>query len=93
MPEIYVIVRWPDDSIMHCYSPSLVIREYLEVGASYSLPDFLERSRTALAIASDRVREKFGSPCVLAARQLEQIETKARGFDASGGVVHVESYR
>jgi uncharacterized repeat protein (TIGR04042 family) len=93
MPEIYVIVRWPDESIMHCYSPSLVIREYLELGTSYSVRDFLERSRTALSIASDRVREKFGSPCVLAARQLEQIEIKARGFDPTESVVHVESYR
>ncbi len=93
MPEIYVIVRWPDDSIMHCYSPSLVIREYLEVGASYSVGDFLERSRRALSIASDRVREKLGTPCTLAARQLEQIEIKARGFEPTGGVVHVESYR
>jgi len=93
VPEIHVIVRWPDESIMHCYSPSLVIREYLELGASYSVLDFLERSRTALSIASDRVREKFGAPCALAARQLEQIEIKARGFDRTGGVVRVESYR
>jgi uncharacterized repeat protein (TIGR04042 family) len=70
-----------------------VIRDYLELGASYSVADFLERSRAALAIASDRVREKFGTPCALAARQLEQIEVKARGFDRTGGVVRVESYR
>ncbi len=93
MPEIHVVVRWPDDSIMHCYSPSLVIREYLELGASYPVLDFLERSRTALSIASDRVRENFGTPCALAARQLERIEVKARGFDRTGDVVHVESYR
>jgi uncharacterized repeat protein (TIGR04042 family) len=93
MPEMHVVVRWPDDSIMDCYSPSLVIREYLELGASYSVVDFLERSRTALGIASERVREKFGTPCTLAARQLEQIETKARAFDGSAGAVRVESYR
>ncbi len=93
MPEIHVVVRWPDDSIMHCYSPSLVIRDYLELGASYSVADFLERSRTALSIASDRVRDKFGMPCALAARQLEQIEVKARAFDRTAGAVRVESYR
>jgi len=88
-----VVVRWPDGSRMTCYSPSLIIREYLEVGAAYSVPEFLDRSRTALSLASDRVREKFGYPCARAARQLAQIEAKSRALSDLGGAVCIESYR
>ncbi len=78
---------------MTCYSPSLIIREYLEVGAVYSVPEFLDRSRTALSRASDRVRETFGYPCARAARQLAQIEAKSRALSDRGGTVCIESYR
>ncbi len=94
MPEMHVLVRWPDDSVMACYSPSLIIREYLEVGATYPLDDFVERSREALSLASERVREKFGFSCSRAAQQLVQIEAKARMFaDVPGRAVRIESYR
>jgi uncharacterized repeat protein (TIGR04042 family) len=93
MPELRVVVRWPDDSIMTCYSPSLVIREYLEVGSAYPVAEFVERSRAALAIASDRVREKYGFACVRAAHALAEIEAKARALGADpSGAVRVESF-
>jgi uncharacterized repeat protein (TIGR04042 family) len=57
------VVRWPDDTVTACYSPSLVVRDYLEVGKTYPLDDFVARSRTALTIASQRVEEKYGFPC------------------------------
>jgi uncharacterized repeat protein (TIGR04042 family) len=81
MPEMHFVVRWPDDATLTYYSPSLVIREYLEPGAAYALPEFIERSRTALCIASERVRAKYGFACPRAARTLEQIEAKAREFE------------
>ncbi len=55
MPEMWFVVRWPDGSSETCYSPSLVIKEHFREGDLYAVPDFLERSRTALRIASDRV--------------------------------------
>lgn len=94
MPEMHVVVRWPDDSVTACYSPSLVIREYLEVGTTYPLDDFVERAREALSIASERVREKYGFACSRAAHQLAQIEAKARALaHLPDRVVRVESYR
>jgi uncharacterized repeat protein (TIGR04042 family) len=39
MPEMHFVVRWPDGAEMRCYSPSLVVREHLEVG----LQDILVR--------------------------------------------------
>jgi uncharacterized repeat protein (TIGR04042 family) len=77
MPEMHFIVRWPDGDEMRCYSPSLIVREYLQVGGSYAVADFLERSRTMLTIAAERVRAKYGFYCTAAMAQLEQIEVHA----------------
>jgi uncharacterized repeat protein (TIGR04042 family) len=81
MPEMRFHIRWPDGTPETCYSPSLVIKDYFAVGADYALADFLERSRVALGIASDRVKAKYGRPCSLALAQLARIETTARGFN------------
>ncbi len=80
MPEMQFTVHWPDDSVMRCYSPSLVIREYFTVGERYAVDDFVARSREALTIASERVRAKFGYPCANAMRQLDEIDAKAAVF-------------
>jgi len=80
MPEMQFQIRWPDGSEASCYSPSLVIKDYLKVGETYTLNDFLEKSRTALNIASDRVRAKYGFPCGRAMGQLQAIEAAAAQF-------------
>jgi uncharacterized repeat protein (TIGR04042 family) len=85
MPEIRFRIRWPDGTMELCYSPSLVIRDFLSVGASYSLDEFLSRSRTALDIASERVKKKYGWQCSRARAQLNRIETAAAGFAAMPG--------
>ena len=58
MPEMHFTVRWPDGCEHTCYSPSLIVQEYLTPGQRYALPDFLQRTHTALSIASERVRAK-----------------------------------
>ncbi|HEY4317467.1 MAG TPA: MSMEG_0570 family nitrogen starvation response protein [Herbaspirillum sp.] len=94
MPEMHFSVRWPDDTTTDCYSPSLVVKEYLEVGKSYSVADFVERSRTALNIGSERVREKFGYACSSALDQLGRIEQIAGGFDQQENAqVVVEAFK
>ena len=80
MPEMWFEVRWPDGSTDTCYSPSLVIRDYFREGEAYALADFVERSRTALKAASDRVESKYGRPCSLALGQLSSIENAASRF-------------
>jgi uncharacterized repeat protein (TIGR04042 family) len=93
MPEMRFVVRWPDETVMSCYSPSLVVREFMEVGGEYSLGEFLERSRSALTVASERVREKYGFPCSNAAAQLAEIErTTARFAGLPDGTVRVEAF-
>ena len=83
MPEMHATVRWPDGSRARCYSPSLVLAEHLEEGASYALDDFVGRVRAALTEASERVRVKYGFPCRRAAAALAGIEDEARRFAAS----------
>ena len=80
MPEMHFTVRWPDGDDTRCYSPSLVVREYLEVGRSYPLPDFMERSRTMLNIGSERVRAKYGFACSTALDQLRALEERADAY-------------
>jgi uncharacterized repeat protein (TIGR04042 family) len=80
MPEVHFLIRWPDGAADRCYSPSRVIREFLSPGQSYALADFLQRSRAGLAVASDRVEEKYGHACSRAAAQLARIETVAETF-------------
>jgi len=89
MPEMHFSVRWPDGAEMRCYSPSLVVREYLEVGARYTIADFMERSRTMLNIGSERVRAKYGFACSAAMDQLATLEERAAGFDGAGAVTVV----
>ena len=86
MPEMHFVVRWPDGAEMRCYSPSLVVREHLEVGRTYQLADFLTRSRTALSIGSERVKAKYGYYCTAAMDQLAAIEARAADVDPAGTV-------
>lgn len=80
MPEMRFTVRWPDGSIEECYSPSLVMHDYLEAGTSYTVAEFVARSRTALDIASERVAAKFGFACTSALAQKGQIESVTSRF-------------
>ena len=86
-------VRWPDGSATRCYSPSLVIKDYLTPGASYPIAEFVERSRLALIVASERVREKYGFQCGHAQHQREEIEAiGARFADMPEARVTVEAF-
>lgn len=80
MPEINFKIKWPDGTSEICYSPSLVVKKYFTPGEEYPLNDFVEKSRTALNIASDRVKEAYGFPCSRALGQLKQIELKASQY-------------
>ncbi len=93
MPEMHFVVRWPDYTVETCYSPSLVIREHFAVGNTYALADFVSRSRAALTIASERVREKHGFACSLALGQLATIEARAETFAThQGASVTIEAF-
>ncbi len=91
MPEMYFQVRWPDGSRQRCYSPSLVIEDFLRPEQSYPIAEFVSLSSEALEAAGGRVREKYGFGCAAAVGQLAEIERRAAGF-AGAGMVTVERF-
>ena len=87
MPEMTFQVRWPDGSETACWSPSLVMHDHLVTGAEYPLAEFVERSTTALQIASERVAAAYGFACTSAMQQ--QAEIVAIAATHAGGAVRV----
>ncbi len=93
MPEMRFHVRWPNGARAVCYSPSLVIKDYFSPGSAYPLDEFVEKCRTALEIASERVRAKYGFACTAAMSQLAVIEETAQKFaDTPQALVTVEAF-
>lgn len=92
MPEVFFDVRWPDGVTQRCYSPSTVIADYFAPGGEYGLDEFVSRSRTALGIAGERVREKYGFFCTGASAELVRIEQTAATYArVVGATVTVEA--
>ncbi|MEV6902128.1 MSMEG_0570 family nitrogen starvation response protein [Amycolatopsis sp. NPDC051372] len=92
MPEVVFRVRWPDSSVQRCYSPSTVVEEHFAAGEGYPVAEFVERSRAALTLASERVLARFGFPCSRAAAQLADIERRAGAFGDESARVVVEAF-
>jgi uncharacterized repeat protein (TIGR04042 family) len=92
MPEMHFIVQWPAGDQMRCYSPSLIVREYLQVGGRYPVEEFVARSRTMLNIASERVKAKYGYICTAALDQLAEIEARAAAQPPSVAFVTVVAF-
>ncbi|MEL7068590.1 MAG: MSMEG_0570 family nitrogen starvation response protein [Cyanobacteria bacterium J06634_6] len=92
MPEINFKIKWPNGREETCYSPSLIVKEYFQPGETYTIQDFLGRSRESLQIASDRVHEKYGFPCSRALGQIRRLETAAQPYldDPEGQVTFLQ---
>ncbi|GAA4667555.1 MSMEG_0570 family nitrogen starvation response protein [Frondihabitans cladoniiphilus] len=87
MPEMTFDVRWPDGSESSCYSPSLVMHDFLDRGAVYALDEFVDRSSAALDLAGERVRATYGFVCTSAIQQKNEIVQAAGAF--GGGSVEI----
>ncbi|XXX76852.1 MSMEG_0570 family nitrogen starvation response protein [Sorangium sp. So ce134] len=85
MPEMRFVIEWPSGEQQVCYSPSLVVKEHLDVGESYPIDDFVSRCRRALDIASERVFKKYGFPCSLARAEAARIASAAARFHGQSG--------
>jgi uncharacterized repeat protein (TIGR04042 family) len=93
MPEVRFRIRWPDDRLEICYSPSTAIKTVFEPGRAYPLADFLARSEEGLNRASERVRQVYGFACSSAHAQLLSLrETAARYADLPDAHVTVEAF-
>ncbi len=92
MPAVHFDVRWPDGSVETCYSPSTIIKHYLEVGRVYPLADFVVSARAGLHAASERVRDRYGSSCSLAMAQLASIEAMVGRQRVGTATVKIERF-
>jgi uncharacterized repeat protein (TIGR04042 family) len=95
MPEMHFTIEWPNGKTERCYSPSYIIEEYLGVGGAYSVEEFLARTRAALNLASDRVRERYGYVCSSALDQLAGLEQASAALspEESSGMVKVLEFQ
>ena len=89
MPETTFTLRFPDERVLRCYSPSLVVHEHLPPGTQHPVSEVVSRSRLALTIASERVQERYGFPCSMAAAALQAVEQAAARY-APADLVRVE---
>ena len=90
MPEMTFTVRWPDGATQQCYSPSLVMHDFLVDQTDYPIDDFMARSTKALSQASERVRAKFGFACTSAAASIEAlVQSRGRYGPGDQGTVTV----
>jgi uncharacterized repeat protein (TIGR04042 family) len=87
MPEMTFTVRWPDGATQECYSPSLVMHDFLADAESYPVADFMSRAVTALTHASERVKAKYGMYCTSAAAQIDALQQTGSRY--AGGDVTV----
>lgn len=81
MPEVHFLIELPDGGTRRCYSPSTVVRDHFAPGQTLTVSDFVERSRRALAEASERVRVRYGFVCSSAASELAEIEHCCRRYE------------
>jgi uncharacterized repeat protein (TIGR04042 family) len=81
MPEMTFTVRWPDGATQQCYSPSLVMHDFLADQTDYPIDDFMARSTKALNQASERVLAKFGFACTSAAASIEALMRSRSRYD------------
>ncbi len=84
MPETTFAVRWPDGAQQTYWSPSLVVHELLEPGASYEVGELVRRTVAAMDEASDRVRARFGFPCTRAGATRAQVREHAARYPLDG---------
>lgn len=80
MPEMTVTVRWPDGSVEDHYSSSLVMHDYMQAGATYTVADFAARAQAGLDEASERVRAKYGFYCTGAIDSAARIKELAAAY-------------
>ena len=80
MPEMTFTLRWPDGAIQDCYSPSLVMHDFLTDDTSYPIDEFMSRAVTALTQAGERVKARYGRYCTSAAAQIEALQQSSTRY-------------
>ncbi|WP_205696786.1 MSMEG_0569 family flavin-dependent oxidoreductase [Conexibacter sp. SYSU D00693] len=94
MPEVHLVVRWPDGTAQRCTSPSTAIERFLAPAGRYPAEEFVRRATAGLDAAGERVRERYGFRCTAAEAQAEAIrDAAALHTEAPDATVVVESLK
>jgi len=89
MPEVTLVVKWPDEHLQNIYSPSTVIHEYFQAGQIMSVDEFLEKSTAALKHASDKVEAKFGFACTSAMASIDAVHKRSQFIEEKKSSVEI----
>ena len=81
MPEVHLVLEWPDGSISEIYSPSTVILKRLRPGQNLAVADLKVEGIAALEEASERVRARYGFACTRTDEERLKLERMASRFD------------
>jgi putative flavoprotein involved in K+ transport len=73
MPEVELTIRWADGAVQTGRSPSRAIERWLVEHAVYPRDELAQRVRHGLAEASERVRQRYGYACRVAAQLSEEL--------------------
>jgi uncharacterized repeat protein (TIGR04042 family) len=73
-------IRWPDGAIQDCYSPSLVMHDFLADETSYPVEEFMSRAVAALTQAGERVKARYGMYCTSASAQIGALQQRSGGY-------------
>ncbi len=82
MPEVHLRLEWPDGRTTELYSPSTVILDFLRPGEELSVDDLRRRGTTALRLASERVRARYGFACTRADEEEQRLLGTSAAFAA-----------
>jgi len=63
MPEVCLMLEWPDGQVTEFYSPSTVVLKHLRPGDELSITEMGKVGFHALCQASERVRSRYGFAC------------------------------
>jgi putative flavoprotein involved in K+ transport len=83
MPEVELAIRWADGHVQSGRSPSRVIEQWLVEHAVYPRNEMAQRVRHGLAEASDRVRQRYGHACAVAAQLSDELLNGAAAHGVS----------
>jgi uncharacterized repeat protein (TIGR04042 family) len=81
MPEVHLILEWPDGSTSELYSPSTVILKRLKPGQNLAVADLKTQGFAALEEASERVRARYGFACTRTDEERLKLERMATRFN------------
>jgi putative flavoprotein involved in K+ transport len=73
MPEVELTIRWADGTAQSGRSPSCAIERWIVERAVYPRDELVRRLQHGLDEASERVRQRYGYGCTVAAQQCEAL--------------------